>query len=119
MQIYLSSHETELIATLQHALLQAQLQEAVHCEILAAPAQDTQKLFDPETLNLTTVLVTLLGVGGAGTVFISKLARVLETLINSKQVEAKIKHKDTLIEISGSAGHIEQILKTLVESKQD
>lgn len=119
MQVYLSSHETELIATLQHALLQAQLHEAVRCEILAAPAQDTQKLLDPETLNLTTVLVTLLGAGGAGTVFISKLARVLETLINSKQVEAKIKHKDTLIEISGSAGHIEQILKTLVESKQD
>ena len=119
MQIYLSSHETELVAAVQHVLIQSQLQDAVHCETLATPAQETQKLLDPETLNLTTVLVTLLGAGGAGTVFITKLARVLETLINSKQVEAKIKHKGTLIEISGSAGHIEQILKTLVASKKD
>lgn len=52
-----------------------------------------------------------LGAGGAGTVAIAKLARVIETLINSRKVEVKIKHKGTHIELSGPAGKIAKMLE--------
>jgi hypothetical protein len=74
--------------------------------------------FDADTVNLTTVLATALSADGAGTVLIYKLAKVLETLINSKKVEAKIQDGQKTIKLSGSAGHIEKMLKTIMDTKK-
>lgn len=119
MQIYLSSYETELMALIEQALQRQELGDSVQCEQLPDAPQENQRIVDGDTLNLTTVLVTALGAGGAGTVLIHKLAKVLETLINSKKVEAKIHDGKKIIELSGSAGHIEKMLKTIMDAKKD
>ena len=118
MQIYFSSHDAALITMIQNALQQQDLSESVRCVQLPNP-QENMRFFDAETVNLTTVLVTALSAGGAGTVLVHKLAKVLETLINSKKVEAKIQDGQKIIELSGSAGHIEKMLKTIMDAKQE
>ena len=118
MQIYFSSDEADLMVLIQAALQQQELSEAVQCVQLSNP-QENKRFFDADTVNVTTVLATALSTGGAGTVFVYKLAKVLETLINSKKVEAKIHDGSKIIELSGSAGHIEKMLKTIMDAKKD
>lgn len=118
MQIYFSSAEADLMAVIQAALQQQALSDVLQC-VQLPHLQENKRFFDAETVNLTTVLVTALSAGGAGTVLVHKLAKVLETLINSKKVEAKIHDGEKLIELSGSAGHIERMLKTLMDAKKD
>lgn len=116
MQIYLTSHnaEADLVALVQETLANQQLQDDFNVEVLAPEPQENQRII--ESIDpMVTVLVTALGAGGAGTVLISKLARVLEAWINSRKVEVKLKHNDTLVELSGSAGHIEKMLKTILK----
>lgn len=116
MQIYLSSHDNaaELVALVQETLAKQQLQNDFNIEVLATEPQENQRII--ESIDpMVTVLVTALGAGGAGTVLITKLARVLEAWINSKKVDVKLKHNDTLVELSGSAGHIEKMLKTILK----
>lgn len=116
MQIYLSSHDNaaELVALVQETLAKQQLQDDFNVEVLAPEPQENQRII--ESIDpMVTVLVTALGAGGAGTVLINKLARVIEAWINSKKVEAKIQHNGTIIELNGSAGHIEKMLKTILK----
>ena len=104
-----------LVALIQEALAKQQLQDDFNVEVLAPEAQENQRIIESIDPAMVTVLVTALGAGGAGTVLINKLARVIEAWINSKKVEVKLKHNDTLVELSGSAGHIEKMLKTILK----
>jgi hypothetical protein len=117
MQIYLTSHNVvaDLIALVQDTLAKQQLQDDFSVEVLAPESQEAQRIIESIDPALVTVLVTALGAGGAGTVLINKLARVIEAWINSKKVDAKIEHNGTVIELSGSAGHIEKMLKTILK----
>ena len=76
---------------------------------------------DPVTAGiLTAVLVKAVSKDGAITEAlkkdgaISKLVKALSALIN-KNVEVKVEHKGKRIELSGSAGHIEKMLKDLLK----
>ena len=111
MQIYLTSDDPELMPQFENALREKELSEWVSCELLSSEFQGNLRNSPADALNLTMILVTVLGVGGAGTVLIHKLARVLEVLINSKKVEVKIQGEKEIVELSGSAGHIEKMLK--------
>ncbi|ALG69206.1 hypothetical protein [Beggiatoa leptomitoformis] len=120
MQLYLLSHDPDFINTVQTVLHQQQLQEVIHCEALPTVESEAQRWIGAESVDLSVILLTTaLSAGGAGTIFFAKLARVLEIWINSKKVEVKIKEGNKLTELSGSAGHIERILKTMMDAKQE
>jgi hypothetical protein len=122
MQIYLTcpSGEAEAVALVQKAFARYQLQELYTIEVLPPPEPVAQRVFDPASLSsVLTVLTIAVGAGGALTVAVSKdgaltqLVKVFETLLN-KQVQVKITTEDgRTIELSGSAGHIEKMLKDL------
>lgn len=121
MQIYLSSHdsEAELLNLAQQTLEKHQLQNDFSLSIQPSEPQQAYRNIG-EAMNLVTVLAIAVGAGGALTVgmgkdgAITRLVKVLETLV-SKKIDVKIKHNGTLIEMSGSAGHIEKTLKELLK----
>lgn len=122
MQIYLTSHESEaeLVNLIDEVLTKQQLQNEFKVEVLPPPPQENQRIIEPISATAVTVLVAALGAGGAITVGMGKdgaithLAKALEALVNRK-VEVKINHNGTNIELSGSAGHIEKMLKTILK----
>ncbi|MFI3189398.1 hypothetical protein BCS42_06010 [Crenothrix sp. D3] len=122
MQIYLTSYhaEADLCDLIQETLAKQQLQADFNVEVLASESAEPQKIFDPATATLVTVLIFAVRAGGAITEGMKKdgaithLAKALEALVNRK-VEVKLKHNDTLVELSGSAGHIEKMLKTILK----
>jgi len=121
MQIYLTSHDSEanLLDLAQQTLEKHQLQEYFSLSLQTPEPQLAHRNIG-EIATLVTVLATAVGAGGALTVgmgkdgAITRLVKVLEILVN-KKVEVKIEHNGTLIEMSGSAGHIEKSLKELLK----
>ncbi|ASF47158.1 hypothetical protein [Methylovulum psychrotolerans] len=120
MQIYLTcpSGEAEAVALVQKAFARYQLEELYTIEVLAAPEPVAQRAGGSAKMSMVTVLVVALGTGGAVTVgmseggAITRIAKALENLSN-QQVEVKITEKNRTVEMSGSAGHIEKMLKDL------
>lgn len=119
MEIYLTSHESEseLTSLVQQVLQKQQLQDDYTVEILPAPATENQRMIDFASIanvpTLVSALVVAVGAGGA----ITQLAKAVEALINRK-VQVKIKHGKTVIELSGSAGHIQKALETILGSNK-
>ena len=111
MQLYFSSHQDNdsLLQLIQDELIQYNLQYRVTLQTLSNATTENQR--DLSQLLDPSIATVLLGAGGAGTVVIRQLAKVIESLINSQKVEVKIKHKDTQIELSGPAGKIAKILE--------
>jgi hypothetical protein len=123
MQIYLSSHEpkADLLNVVQQTLTDRQLQDDFSVEVLAQQQNDTHKVIDPVIVTaIVTVLVKAVGKDGAITEAlkkdgaISQLVKALSALLN-KNVEIKIEHKGKHIDLSGSAGHIEEMLKDILK----
>jgi len=121
MQLFLTSQDNEanLLDLAQQTLEKHQLQDDFSLSIQEPEHQQAQRNIG-EIATLVTVLVTAVGAGGALTVgmgkdgAITRLVKVLEILVN-KKVDVKIEHNGTLIEMSGSAGHIEKALKDLLK----
>lgn len=121
MQLFLSNHDSEanLLDLAQQTLEKHQLQNDFSLSIQEPEPQQAQRNMG-EIATLVTVLVTAVGAGGALTVgmgkdgAITRLVKAVETLLN-KKIEVKIEHNGTLIEMSGSAGHIEKTLKDLLK----
>jgi len=120
MQIYLTcpSGEAEAVALVQKALARYQLQELYTIDVLAAPEPVAQRAGGSAKMSMVTVLAIAVGTGGALTIgmgeggAITQMAKVFETLAN-QQVQVKITENNRTIELSGSAGHIEKMLKDL------
>jgi hypothetical protein len=85
-----------------------------------AETNEVHRGADPATIM--TVLLAAVGAGGALTValakdgFITRLAKVLETLA-SRQVEVTLELGKEKVHLSGSAPHIERILRDKLKSR--
>ncbi|MDD5272219.1 MAG: hypothetical protein PHU14_05820 [Methylovulum sp.] len=123
MQIYLTcpASETDPIGLIQHTLTRHHLQDEFSLATLSDSEPGAHKIIEPISATAAlTVIATALGAGGAITVgmgkdgAITQLVKALEALINRK-VEVKITHNNATVELSGSAGPIEKILKELLK----
>jgi hypothetical protein len=117
MIVRLSSAAPALIAQLSETLdatLEAAGLAGVFESAPVAAAPDTLKGADPVTL--TAIVLTAVGAGGALTVamgkegFLTRLAKVLEAWVNRK-VEVTLETDQGKLHLSGSAAHIERMLK--------
>lgn len=119
MELYLTSHESEaeLMNLVQQILQKQQLQDDYTVEVLPAQATENQRMIDFASVahvpTLITALVVAVGAGGA----ITQLAKAVEALVNRK-IQVKIKHGKTIVELSGSAGHIQKALETILGKNQ-
>ncbi|MCX7088946.1 MAG: hypothetical protein NTV00_12955 [Methylococcales bacterium] len=112
MQIYLTSHDSEatLVALVQQTLDKHALQQIKIESIPPSPAA-IHKNLDPDTVVTLTTLVLHAAEIHAVTTHVAKF---IETLVN-RNVEVNIQHNNTTIQLSGSAGHIERILKDILK----
>jgi hypothetical protein len=107
---------TDIHAELEHALADAGLTGFFRASPLAASGQEVTR-GDPATI--ATILLTAVSTGGALAVamgkdgFLTRLASVLETIAN-RRVDITVELNRKKVHLSGSASHIEKLLKTII-----
>ena len=122
MQIQLASADPKLIqelaAEMNTILSSASLDDAFSVSSPITPSSEPHK-GDPVTLAM--IILSAVSAGGAITVgmgkegFLTRLAKVLEAWVNRK-VEVTVETEDgQKMHISGSAGHIERMLKERIK----
>jgi hypothetical protein len=119
MQIRLSNMDRSIDPNfgkdLENALDKEGLSNFFRISQLTAAGKEVTRGIDP--VSVATVLLTAVGAGGALTVaiakegFLTRLAKVLEMLA-ARQVEITVESGKEKFHLSGSASHIERILRT-------
>ena len=123
MQIRIASADPQLISQLAEEipgdLKSVDLAEQFIVDAPSAPSTELQR---GDLVTVATIVLSAVSAGGALTVamskegFLTRLAKVLEVWVNRK-VEVKIDLPNgEKIQLSGSAAHIERILKTHLKS---
>ena len=119
MKIYLSSQDNKVdfLELVEHSLAEKDLRQLFDIKILKFEPRGNHRGVEELLANseMVTLLVTAVGAGGIGTVIISNIARVIETLINSHQVQIKIEREGQQIEMLGSAESIAEMLKDVLK----
>lgn len=118
MKIRISSPDSttieELSRNLTATLADAGVGDAFEAGAAEALPAGPQRGADPVTI--TQLVLTAVGAGGALTValgkdgFFSRLAKVLESWVG-RELEVTIETEEGKYHLSGSAGHIERLLK--------
>jgi len=118
MRIRLDSPDPILLGQLA-ATLDARLREAGLADLFAVSRQTASgplPMRGADPVTLTSIVLTAVGAGGALTValgkegFLTRLAKVLEAWVNRK-VDVTVDTDAGKIHLTGSAAHIERILK--------
>lgn len=118
MRILLDSPDPSLIQPVSGTLA-SELRDAGLAELfeISEPSSLAAVPTKGDPVTLATVILTAVGAGGALTAalgkegFLSRLARVLETWVGRK-LEVTLETEDgRKVHLSGSAAHIERILK--------